>query len=301
MPLKASIDIGTNSTRLLIVDVRHNGTLNPVEHHERITKLGEGLSENNELQSNAIDRVLAALAEYQQVIQDYEIEDIRLLATSATREAQNRDIFLQHIRQKTGYVCRVLSGDEEAYLSFLGVLSDYKGDNFNVCDVGGGSSEIIITADKKLQYAKSLNIGSSRLTQKFLHSDPPLRSQVSALAGFVQLELHANFLSADMRREIVAVGGTAASLALIDSSIPEHMSYKVHHYALAFNRLENIITELAVKNIDSRRCIIGLHPKRADIILAGALIFAEIMHFCQQDCMTISLRDLLYGIFLEER
>ncbi|MBN1483035.1 Ppx/GppA family phosphatase [candidate division KSB1 bacterium] len=301
MPLKASIDIGTNSTRLLIVDMRQDGTLNPVEHHERITKLGEGLSENNELQSNAIDRVLAALVEYQQVIHDYEIDDIRLLATSATRDAQNRDIFLQHITKKTGLDCRVLSGDEEAYLSFLGVLSDYKGENFIVCDVGGGSSEIIIAAAKKLQFAKSLNIGSSRMTQKFLHSDPPLKSQVSALGGFVQVELHTNFLSADMQREIVAVGGTAASLALIDSSTSEHMSYKVHHYALTSNRLEKIITELAEKNIDSRRSIIGLHPKRADVILAGALIFAEIMQFCQQDCMTISLRDLLFGVFLEER
>ena len=300
MPLKASIDIGTNSTRLLVVDVRADGTLNPLEQHERITKLGEGVSLHGDLHPEAMNRVIAALVEYQRVIRDYDVDETHVLATSATRDARNREAFLQKIQSQTGWTCRVLSGQEEAYLSFLGVISDFECKDFLVCDVGGGSSEFIRSAKRQIALVKSINIGSRCLTRQFLHSNPTQPQEIANLELFVESELKSNLRSDGGIEKIVAVGGTAATLALIDAAWPEQQAHKVHHYELMAENLEEIITDLSEKSIEQRRGIIGLHPQRADIILAGTLIFQEIMKYFNKEMITVSLRDLMFGVFVEK-
>lgn len=299
MGMKASIDIGTNSTRLLIADVKENANINMIEHHERLTKLGHGLSEDQILDDAAIDRVVAALVEFNGVINGYDIDDVRVIATSATRDANNRSDFLDRIRQKTGLSVRVLSGDEEAKLSCLGVLSDLHTQNLIVCDVGGGSTEFISVKHREIQGYKSIDIGSRRLTRQFLQADPPRIDEIRAFREFVRHAMREQLHGLDLKREVIAVGGTSAALALMDAEISIRESYHAHHYHLSSFGLEKIIFNLMEKTVEERQDIVGLHPKRADVILGGALIFAEILKFMECGKMIVSLRDLMFGVFLE--
>ncbi|MBN1561341.1 hypothetical protein JW998_13895 [candidate division KSB1 bacterium] len=300
MGLKASIDIGTNSTRLLIVDRREDG-LKTIELHERLTRLGAGLSPHNDLAPDAMDRVIAALHDYQRVTSDYTVDDVRLFATSATRDARNRDYFLNLIEEKTGWVCRVLSGDDEATLSFLGVVSDLDyAHNLVVCDVGGGSTELVFARHKTVQSVQSIDIGSSRLTKQYLTSDPPNENEISALVNYINELLHRHVKRNSCPEDMVAVGGTAVSLALVDTATSMHNSFKAHHYRLQSARLQRIIGDLSHASLQERTSITGLHPMRADVIVAGALILSQLLDFFQRDSMLISVRDLLFGIFLQE-
>ena len=170
---KASIDIGTNSTRLLITDIDSSSNFFPILTKERITRLGNGLDDSLRLSFKAMQRVLIVLKDYLDLCKNYNVTDIVIFATSATRDAVNRDEFVGKIERETGTVCRILSGDEEAFLSFQGVISDFRFDeDFLVCDIGGGSSEFIFGREGVLIDKKSLNIGSRRMMRKFLHSDP---------------------------------------------------------------------------------------------------------------------------------
>ncbi len=299
MGLKASIDIGTNSTRLLIADVKQDAHITLIEHHERLTKLGHGLSDDQVLDDAAMDRVIAALMEFNGVISGYDIDDVRVFATSATRDAKNQSDFLDRIRQKNGLSVRVLSGDEEARLSCLGVMSDLHTQNFIVCDVGGGSTEFISVKNREIHGFKSINIGSRRLTRQFLQTDPPRTDEIRALREFVRQSMREHLHDLDLKREVIAVGGTSAALALMDAEISIRESYQAHHYHLSSYGLEKIILSLMEKTVAERQSIIGLHPKRADVILGGALIFAEILKFMECDKLVVSLRDLMFGVFLE--
>ncbi len=299
MGLKASIDIGTNSTRLLIADVKDDANLVLIEHHERLTKLGHGLSDDAVLDTEAMQRVIAALHEFCDVISSYEIDDIRAFATSATRDAQNRDIFLQNIKSETGISVRLLSGDEEANLSCLGVMSDFHRQDFVVCDVGGGSTEFINVHNRDLQNATSLDIGSRRLTRQFLHNDPPRSDEIKALRQFARHTMETSLHGFASKRHLVAVGGTSAALALMDAELSIRESYRAHHYRLSSFGLEKIILSLMEKTVEERKNITGLHPKRADVTLGGALIFAEILKFVECEELIVSLRDLMFGVFLE--
>jgi exopolyphosphatase/guanosine-5'-triphosphate,3'-diphosphate pyrophosphatase len=299
--LKASIDIGTNSTRLLIVD-RQADRLETIEQHERITKLGAGMSPQGDLAPDSMDRVMAALSDYHRVTDDYAIDDIRLFATSATRDARNREFFLNLIMEKTGWACRVLSGDEEARLSFLGVVSDLDhADNFFVCDVGGGSTELVFVYHKTVQSVQSMDIGSSRMTKQFLISDPPAIKEIDALNNFITEQLDIHVKSMPSVQDMVAVGGTAVTLALVDAKTSMQNTFKAHHYRLNRASLQRLIFDLSRSSLKERTAVIGLHPMRADVIVAGALILSQLLDFFRCESMLISLRDLLFGIFLEER
>jgi len=297
MFLKASIDIGTNSTRLLVVDCSPDKILAPVEHYEYLTKLGAGLDAEKNLSGDAMQRVIDALLDYRRIIAGHKISDIRLFATSATRDARNRGDFISLIKQQTGFDCRVLSGDEEARLSFLGVVSDLKvAGPFLVCDVGGGSSEFIFAHDKEIIFCKSLNMGSGRLHRDFLRHDPPTKKEVHQAMQFIALQLQR--VQAKPER-IIAVGGTAAALALMDAAAPFDTPDAAHHYQLANNRLQKLTNKLMQQTIENRKTLVGLNPQRADIILGGALIYSGTLKSLGASSMMTSLRDLMFGIFLE--
>lgn len=297
MALKASIDIGTNSTRLLVVDAQANGFVDIIEEHERVTRLGDELSPLGALAPAPMQRVMTALQQYRRVIEARGIDDVRVMATSATRAAPNRDSFLQLILQETGWRCRVLSGAEEARLSFLGAISDLEeaGDVL-VCDLGGGSTEFIFAHDETM---RSLDVGSNRLTKKFLRSDPPTKDEIDALIQFTQAQLQSS-LGRRSVSDTVAVGGTAMTLALMDSRTPLQDARRAHHYRLTRRRLGQLIRRLS-RPAAELATIVGLHPRRADVILAGALILDVILDFVGCESALISRRDLLYGIFIEER
>jgi exopolyphosphatase/guanosine-5'-triphosphate,3'-diphosphate pyrophosphatase len=297
MSLKASIDIGTNSTRLLVVEVAPHDQLSPLLHRERLTKLGTGLNRENELSREAMLRVIEALQEYRRIIEKESIKDVRVFATSATRDARNREEFLSQITTQTGFNCRVLSGEEEARLSFLGVTSDLAIEKqILVCDVGGGSTEFISTQGAMILSSQSLNIGSGRLTRQFL-LDEKIDDEILNKASGVVAE-HLKSVNSKPS-QIVGVGGTAAALALMDSNTPYKSPKAAHHYRFKKDRLEKIVHSLATSSLVERQKIIGLHPERADVMLGGALIYLEILKYFTIDSVITSLRDLMFGIFLE--
>ncbi len=300
MTRHASIDIGTNSTRLLVADVVDQ-KIETLFYAERLTKLGSGLQPDGHVSEDAQTRVLDVLTEFQEKLRDFQVHQVQVFATSATRDAQNRTLFLEKIKQRTGWECRVLSGEEEAKLSFLGVISDLQvSGDYVVCDVGGGSSECIFARNSEMQRVASLNIGSNRMTRQFLLSDPPTREQIKATREFIRESLSDFELGSAKIEQIVAVGGTASTLALMDARSSIKTPYQAHFYKLQYDGLENWINELSRKTVKERQSIIGLNPQRADVILGGALIFAEILTYMQQTSMIVSLRDLLFGIFLEK-
>ena len=182
-------------------------------------------------------------------------------------------------------------------MSFLGVISDLKiAGPFLVCDVGGGSSEFIFAHGREIIFSKSLNMGSGRLQRDFLHHDPPTTREVNDATQFVASQLlRINFEP----ERIIAVGGTAAALALMDSETPFDKPDAAHHYTLTNRALQALANELLTQSQKNRQGRIGLNPQRADVILGGALIFAGILKILRADSMMTSLRDLMFGIFLE--
>ncbi len=297
--IETSIDIGTNSTRLLVAEMFPDKKIIPITYLERITKLGGGLDENNRLDDEAMQRVIAALLEFMPIIASHQVRQTHLIATSATRDAVNRDEFLAKIKHAADLDCRVLSGDDEARLSFLGAISDTRPDGeFLVCDIGGGSTEFIFGEDERILYSESIDIGSRRLTQTLLVNDPPRQSEIRGLFDFVRERIDTRFAGMQVSQLLVA-GGTASTLALIDANMPISHAERAHLYTLNERRLQAIIERLRLKSVKERRRIRGLHPERADVILTGAVILAAIMNRFEQQSATVTLRDLLFGILMD--
>ncbi|MBN1999635.1 Ppx/GppA family phosphatase [candidate division KSB1 bacterium] len=292
MSLKASIDIGTNSTRLLIADVKTTN-ISPLFMQESITRLGDGISQSGYLSSGAILRVIEAIEQYIKIGKKYNITEYKVFSTSTARDAVNQQEFIKLIRDKTGLTCEIISGDKEAHLSYLGVISDLDAKNrLMVCDIGGGSTEFIYSEHQKVIATTSVDIGSRRLTRQFLKSDPAVEQDIQRLKNHV-----ISLLEYQPVDQIVCVGGTATTLGMMDANLtPE----TVHHHVLTLDNLAKITQELTEKTIEDRKAIPGLHPERADVILAGAIIVMLILEKLKMKQTTISIRDLLFGIFLNQ-
>ena len=299
MMQRAAVDIGTNSTRLLIATVSAAGVIEAVRAEERITRLGEKSTAECGLQLAAMERVLAALAEYQEICTTYGIDQPIVFATSATREARNGRELVDRIAARTGWKCRVISGEQEALLSFRGVVSDhtFQGKGL-VCDIGGGSTEFIFTEGNSISHRASLLLGSRRLTELYPANAPATtetlqRMQMHALRLYESLP---NFSA----QSAVSVGGTATTLALMAQKLSLARAEQAHGFQLQRNDLHEWIDLLAALPIPARKKIIGLHPDRADVILAGAIILASILDYYHLSAVRISLRDLLYGVLLPD-
>lgn len=302
MNRKASIDIGTNSTRLLVADLDENKTVFPLVSEVRITRLGEDIGVSQRLSGEAIARVVGALKEYLAICQRFQTQSIIIFATSATREASNMEEFLQQIKKGTGRHCRVFSGEEEARLSFQGVLSDLKDERtVLICDIGGGSTEFIVGSHETINWKKSLDIGSRRLSRLFATDDPYEVQILIQIKEYIR-----NIFKKEIDQLVpvpercVCVGGTATTLAMIDQKLDLVHASQVDHSELKLPRLRQLINDLANKSVHERKMITGLHPERADVIVTGALIMEAIMDYLGFSSSLISIRDLLYGILLEE-
>lgn len=294
----ASIDIGTNSTRLLIFERSDTMNLQYIDYREEMTQLGAGLSNEKRLSSDAMQRVIAVLNEYKKLCAQAKIQHIRIFATSATRDAVNRLEFMQRILQQTQLECQILSGKEEAEYSFFGAVSDFQPDgDFAVCDIGGGSTEIIFARKKKIHCSISLNIGSSRLTRHFFTADPPCRFEVNKAKASIMHDLVAA-LPGKSIQHLICTGGTAATLALMDLHQPITQPLGAHHHRLNKQAISKQIKHIQKRSLPERQRIVGLHPDRAGLILGGALIMQSIMDFFDSPA-TISLRDVMHGIWIE--
>lgn len=287
MPV-AVIDIGTNTTRLLVAEVE-DGKVVELERRTTITSLGQGVDASGRLAQEAMDRVAEAIAVYREVIDRLGAERVVALATSAMRDAENGPEFRDYLKQRFGIDARTISGDEEARLTFLGATSERNDEQESVViDIGGGSTEYVVgRPGHDPSFHVSTQMGSVRHTERFLHSDPPRREELEQLAAAVRETVP------DVSVEQgIAVAGTATSLAAIDGA------EEVHGYRLSLAACERMVARLAALPLEERRQVKGLHPDRAPTIVAGAVILTESIRALGLSEIEVSVADILHGAAL---
>ena len=295
------VDIGTNSTRLLVAEV-HDGRVAELERRTTVTRLGEGLEATGKLSDAAVARVSEALAVYREVLDRLGADEVVAVATSAMRDAENGPAFRDEIRDRFGIDARTISGDEEARLTFLGATSDRQaGADTLVIDIGGGSTEYVTgRAGTDPGFHVSTRMGSVRHTERHLKSDPPTADEMAALAEDARAIVTED-VPAGVRERVeegIAVAGTATTLAAIAQELDPYDPEKVHGYRLGRGTCERIVSQLAALTVDARRRVTGLHPDRAPSIVAGAVILLESMRTFDLDELEVSEADILHGAAL---
>jgi exopolyphosphatase/guanosine-5'-triphosphate,3'-diphosphate pyrophosphatase len=290
----AAIDQGTNTTRLLVADVV-DGHVDPVSRRSVITRLGEGVDSRHRLLPLPIARVRNALSDYRRELESLGAERALLVATSAVRDAENGEAFLGEIEWSYGFTTRLLSGDEEAALTLKGVAEGraLPADSV-VIDIGGGSTELTGLARRI-----SVDVGSVRMTERVLSSDPPTIDELERLAAEVRSTLEAQVPAELTARHGIGVAGTITSLATLDLGLVEYDADQMHEHALSDDAVEAQLYRLAALPLAARREVPGLEPDRAPVIVAGAMILREAMHHFGLPEIEVSIRDVLDGAALE--
>jgi exopolyphosphatase/guanosine-5'-triphosphate,3'-diphosphate pyrophosphatase len=297
------VDLGTNTTRLLVADVA-DGTVTELTRRTAITRLGERVDSTGRLADGAIERVSAVLEGYREAIDELRVERTVALATSAVRDAANGDDFRGLLKERFDLDVRTIPGDEEARLSFLGATSGRRagGPPTLVLDIGGGSTELVIgTPGEEPSFFVSTQAGAVRQTERHLHDDPPPQEQVADAALEIQLLIE-EAVPGELRASTdqgIAVAGTATSLAAIDQELDPYDPDRVQGYPLGLGESERMLAMLAAMPLERRREVPGLHPDRAPTIVAGAVIIVEAMRAFGLDSMETSERDILHGAALE--
>jgi len=298
-PLYAAIDCGTNSTRLLISDGDE-----PVERLMRITRLGAGVDRTGRLDPEAIERTMAVLREYREVMDRYDVAGVRIAATSAARDAANRSEFFDAATEVVGATPELLSGSEEAELSFRGAtagLPDGSGTSL-VVDIGGGSTEFALGAERP--YASlSVDMGCVRLTEKYLLHDPPQPEELSNALSVVEQHLD------DVAREVPGAGeatrfiglaGTVTTVAAVEIGLPEYHRDAIHHFVLTREAAEDVFRTLATEAVADRVHNPGLEAARADVIVGGCCVLVGIFRYFGFDECLVSEADILDGLVLSQ-
>ncbi len=296
----AAFDCGTNSLRLLIADLDlTSGDL--VEHvrEMRIVRLGQGVDRTGRISAESMERALAALDEYAMLVTEYEPDVIRFCATSAARDAENAAEFVEAVRTRIGVAVEVIAGDEEARASYEGatrVLVDATSPCL-VLDIGGGSTELILgSADGEVELEHSLDIGSVRLTERHLHSDPPTAAEVAELRADVDAVLDTCRVDPARAHTVVGVAGTVTTLAAGVLGLPAYDRDRIHLAELAVDDVYATVESLVAMSVAERRALGYMHPGRADVIGAGALILERILRRATVSTLVVSESDILDGI-----
>jgi exopolyphosphatase/guanosine-5'-triphosphate,3'-diphosphate pyrophosphatase len=298
----AVIDMGSNSTRLLVADVE-SGSVHEVVRQTRITRLAQGVDSSGELAPEAIDRVLAALGDYRAEIDRLGAERVTAVATSAVRDAANGRDFLATLRDRFGFDARILSGDQEAQLTFLGATAARRpgGDPVLVLDIGGGSTEFVVgVPGEDPAFHVSTQAGAVRQTERHVTDDPPPPEDLHELASEVS-GIIADAVPEDLRASTaagIAVAGTATSVAAIDQQLDPYDPERVHGYELTLAACERTLAMLAAVPESERREVTGLHPDRAPTIVAGVAILIEAMRAFGLEALETSEADILHGAAL---
>lgn len=308
----AAVDCGTNSIRLLIADLDVNGAaprLKDVVREMRVVRLGQGVDATGELAPDALDRTFAATADYARQIQDHGATKVRFVATSATRDANNRQIFVDGIRELLGVEPEVITGDEEAALSFAGassVLPSRGADPVLVVDLGGGSTEFVLGNADGVIAAKSVDIGCVRMTERHLRSDPPTADQIAAAEADVDaaLELAARTVPLDRSAAVVGVAGSITTITAHALALPEYSAAAIHGTELPLDAVRRACTELLEMTHAERAALPYMHPGRVDVIGAGALVWRRVLERLAEvtdhrvESAVTSEHDILDGIAL---
>jgi exopolyphosphatase / guanosine-5'-triphosphate,3'-diphosphate pyrophosphatase len=299
----ASIDIGTNSARLLVGDIEDRlGPLASVDRRMTITRLGEGVNATRRLAPAAIERTLAALREYRAAIDALGgVDAIRATATSAARDATNREDFFGPAAEILGVEPELLSGDEEASLSFLGATAELDGAGeppYLVVDIGGGSTEFVVGTTEP-EGMMSVDVGCVRITEAWLHSDPPAPEELSQAVHVVREHI------VDVLREVPAVAqaktliglaGTVTTVSAIELGLAEYDPKLVHHSRLTHAAVEEVFRTLATESAEERRHNPGLEPGRVDVIVGGVIVLVSILRMTGFEELLVSEADILDGL-----
>ncbi|MEA2372113.1 MAG: exopolyphosphatase / guanosine-5-triphosphate,3-diphosphate pyrophosphatase [Solirubrobacteraceae bacterium] len=300
----ATLDLGTNSTRLLIADVNADGRLEEVDRRSAVTRLGEGVDTQGRLKPAAIDRVCVALDVYAELIRSSGCQAVRAVMTSAVRDAANGPEFVSLVNDRYDVEARTITGDEEARLTFRGAMSEREADPTAatlVIDVGGGSTELIIGAADQISFHVSLQAGVVRQTERHLPADPPTAAQLLALRRDVRALIKRHVPPVQLRRATtaIAVAGTAVSCAAIDQGLREYDSDRVQGYPVELTTCRLLLARVAGVPLAARRTIRGLHPDRAPTIIAGIAILVEVLQSFGLPGFEASEHDILRGAALE--
>jgi exopolyphosphatase / guanosine-5'-triphosphate,3'-diphosphate pyrophosphatase len=308
----AAIDCGTNSIRLLIADIdRSEGTstLTDVVREMRVVRLGQGVDATGELAPEALERTFAATADYAQLIREHRAEAVRFVATSASRDARNRDVFVDGIRDLLGVEPEVISGDEEAALSFAGassVLPILDGHEVLVVDLGGGSTEFVLGTAGGVTAAKSVDIGCVRLTERHLRNDPPTAEQIAAAEADVDAAIARAGQDVPLERAtaVVGVAGSITTITAHAMKLPEYSPDAIHGTELPIDTVRAASTDLLEMVRSERAALPYMHPGRVDVIGAGGLVWRRILERMgglsggRITTATASEHDILDGIAL---
>jgi exopolyphosphatase/guanosine-5'-triphosphate,3'-diphosphate pyrophosphatase len=299
----AVIDLGTNSTRLLVADVAADGAVAELERRSIVTRLGDRVDATGRLDDAAMRRVLAVLADYRACLDEHGVAAAAGYLTSAGRDAANGDEFAATIHRRLGLDARVIDGDTEARLTYAGATSERPDDGRCrvVIDVGGGSTELVVGLDGEVAFHVSTQAGVVRQTERHLHADPPTPAQLQALRA----EAADTFTAAvppDVRAQVqagVAVAGTATSGAAMLQRLERYDSARVHGFVLRREAVETLLRRVGQMTEAQRRRLPGLHPDRAGVIVAGLALQLEAMRAFGLDAVEVSEHDLMRGAALE--
>lgn len=296
----AVVDIGTNSTRVLIAEVDPStASVQELVRHSTVTRLGDGVDATGELSQEASERVFSTLERYSAEIRSHECEANLAVLTSAVRDASNGAEFAARVRDDYGLDARVLKGEEEAQLTFLGAMSGRQGasEPTVVIDIGGGSTEFIVGFGRSAGFHVSTPAGVVRMSERHIHSDPPSPDELQDLALDVRRAFLEHLPPAERApvKRAIAVAGTATSAASIDQELDPYDPARVHGYPLLLATVEMLLARLADMDEHERRRVVGLNPDRAPTIVAGMILLAEAMAAFDLEQVEVSEHDILYG------
>ncbi|MDH6288685.1 MULTISPECIES: Ppx/GppA phosphatase family protein [Rhodococcus] len=307
----AAVDCGTNSIRLLVADVDEQGALHDVCREMRVVRLGQGVDATGRLAPEAIERTRVALSEYAGMIADAGATAVRMVATSATRDASNREDFFSMTREVLGAVipgagAEVITGDEEARLSFNGAVGELDPSQgpFVVVDLGGGSTEVVLGDESGVHAAFSTDIGCVRITERCLHDDPPTPAQVEEARAFAQDRLDEAFarVPVEQAHTWVGVAGTMTTIAALAKELPEYDAEQVHLSRIPMPRLREVCNSLIAMTHTERAALGPMHPGRVDVIGGGAIVTLALADAFEKkagiDQLVVSEHDILDGIAL---
>jgi exopolyphosphatase/guanosine-5'-triphosphate,3'-diphosphate pyrophosphatase len=304
----AAIDCGTNSIRLLVADCDPaTGELVDLDRRMTIVRLGQGVDRTGRLAPEALERTFAACREYAAVIKELGAERLRFVATSASRDAENRDDFVRGVLEILGVEPEVITGDQEAEFSFTGATSELKGRDdlatpYLVVDIGGGSTEFVV-GNAHVRAARSVDVGCVRMTERHLVregvvSDPPSEAQIAAMRADIEAALDLAEETVPLReaRTLVGLAGSVTTVSAIAQELPEYDSERIHHSRVSREKVREITEWLLHSTHAERAAVPSLHPGRVDVIAAGALVLLSIMERIGAEEVVVSEHDILDGI-----
>ncbi|WP_432881038.1 exopolyphosphatase [Kribbella sp. CA-245084] len=294
----AAVDCGTNSIRLLIADLV-DGQLVEVDRRMTIVRLGQGVDATGTFAPEALARVFAACEDFASVLESKAVSRIRFVATSAARDVSNRDAFFTGVQERIGVQPEIISGREEAELSFRGATTSLDlPAPYLVADIGGGSTELVLGNSDGLIAAQSLDIGSVRLTERHVTTDPTSPAELAAITRDVDALLDSTTVALAQARALIGVAGTCTTVAAVALGLPQYDRTAVHHAHLSADHLRQATTWLTTSTRTARSAVPSIHPGRVDVIGAGAVILQRLFNRLDLNELLISEHDILDGVAL---